>query len=108
MYAATRKKPWNTSEYGSTTKPPPHIVRVVPSTANVITGIIAASTPNEAICSVLNRPRYWKKKSAISTTTIVADTMMIGAIAWKSQPGFTSAPERPRDEVGDVGGARVG
>ena len=59
-----------------------------PSTASVITGIIAARTPKVAICWVRKRPRYSKKKSAISTTTIVADTTTIGAIAWKSQPGF--------------------
>ena len=82
-YAAARKKPWNASEYGSTTNAPPNIERVAPSTTSVITGISAASTPNVAIARD-DRPRYSKKKSAISTTTIVAERMISGAIAWKS------------------------
>ena len=85
------KKPVSAIEYGSTTNAPPNIRRVPPSTASVTTGIIAASTPIVASCGVRNRWRYSKKKSAIRTTMIVAEMMISGAIAWKSQPGFMSA-----------------
>src|SRR5262245_21657246 len=80
--------------------------RVPPSTARVTTGIIAASTPTVASCGVRNRWRYSKKKSAIRTTMIVAEMLISGAIAWKSQPGFTSAS--PSDEVHESGHRAVG
>ena len=79
------------SEYGSTTNAPPNIRRVPPSTASVDDRDIAASTPIVASCEVWKRRRYWKKKSAIRTTMIVAEMMISGAIAWKSQPGFMRA-----------------
>ena len=78
-------------EYGSTTNAPLNICRVPPSTASVATGTSAASTPIVAICEVWKRRRYSKKKSAIRTTMIVAEMMISGAIAWKSQPVFMSA-----------------